>query len=71
MRPRALLLLLIGLLPLLNAPPQAQPAPARPVADTTARADSLWQLDMEQVVVTATRAERSADDVGVPVSVIE
>ncbi len=70
MRPRALLLLLIGLLPLLNAPPQAQPAPARPVDDTTARADSLWQLDMEQVVVTATRAERSADDVGVPVSVI-
>jgi outer membrane receptor for ferrienterochelin and colicins len=39
------------------------------VNDTTA-ADSLWQLDMTPVVVTATRAERRADEVAVPVSVI-
>ncbi|WP_263787715.1 TonB-dependent receptor plug domain-containing protein [Salinibacter grassmerensis] len=52
-------------------PAQAQSGPVRSVADTTAPADSLWQLDMDQVVVTATRAERSADDVGMPISVID
>ncbi|MFB6279176.1 MAG: TonB-dependent receptor plug domain-containing protein, partial [Salinibacter sp.] len=33
-------------------------------------ADSLWQLDMDPVVVTATRGERRAEEVAVPVSVI-
>ena len=37
---------------------------------TSAPADSLWQLDMDPVVVTATRGERRPDEVAVPVSVI-
>jgi outer membrane receptor for ferrienterochelin and colicins len=37
---------------------------------TSTPADSLWQLDMDPVVVTATRAERRTDEVAVPVSVI-
>jgi len=47
----------------------AQVPSGSPVADTAA-ADSLWQLDMTPVVVTATRSERSADEVSVPVTVI-
>jgi outer membrane receptor for ferrienterochelin and colicins len=39
-------------------------------ADTAAVADSLWQMEMAPVVVTATRAERPADEVSVPASVI-
>ena len=37
---------------------------------TSTSVDSLWQLDMDPVVVTATRAERRADEVAVPVSVL-
>lgn len=37
---------------------------------TSAPADSLWRLAMDPVVVTATRGERRADEVAVPVSVI-
>ena len=48
----------------------AAPALAQMPADTTAPADSLWQLALDPVVVTATRAERRADEVAVPVSVI-
>jgi outer membrane receptor for ferrienterochelin and colicins len=55
---------------LLLAPGAAAPAAAQAPADTTAPADSLWRLDMAPVVVTATRAERRADEVAVPVSVI-
>ena len=40
-------------------------------ADTAAVADSLWQMEMAPVVVTATRAEQQADEVSVPVSVID
>ena len=39
-------------------------------ADTGAVADSLWQLSLDPIVVTATRSERAADEVSVPVSVI-
>lgn len=46
----------------------AQAPPAS--AETAAPADSLWQLAMDPIVVTATRAERAADEVAVPVSVI-
>ena len=59
--------LLCSLLLVLGA---AAPAAAQAPADTTAPADSLWRLDMAPVVVTATRAERRADEVAVPVSVI-
>lgn len=45
-------------------------AQTSPTADTTAPADSLWQMEMNRVVVTATRAERPTDEVNVPVSVI-
>ena len=45
-------------------------AQAPSAADTAAVADSLWQMEMAPVVVTATRAERQADEVSVPVSVI-
>ncbi|MFP4228588.1 MAG: TonB-dependent receptor plug domain-containing protein [Salinivenus sp.] len=48
----------------------AAPSLAQSPPDTTAPSDSLWRLEMEQVLVTATRAEREADDVSVPVSVI-
>jgi len=48
----------------------AQEPSRRVAADTTAPADSLWQLAMDPVVVTATRAARRADEVAVPVSVI-
>ncbi len=58
---------------LLAAPCAAGAAVAQTAspADTTAPADSLWQMEMDRVVVTASRAERSADDVSVPVSMIE
>ena len=45
-------------------------AQAPSAADTAVVADSLWQMEMAPVVVTATRAERPADEVSVPVSVI-
>ena len=48
----------------------AGPAPAQVPQDAPALADSLWRIEMDSVVVTATRTERRADDVGVPVSVI-
>jgi len=48
----------------------AQAPSPRAVADTSVRADSLWQRTLDPVVVTATRAERRADEVAVPVSVI-
>jgi len=51
-------------------PAAAQDASSPAAPDTTAPADSLRQVAMPQVVVTATRAERRADEVGVPVSVI-
>jgi len=35
-------------------------AQERPAAESMPPADSLWQLEMAQVVVTATRAERQA-----------
>jgi hypothetical protein len=35
-------------------------AQERPAAESTPPTDSLWQLEMAQVVVTATRAERQA-----------
>jgi len=59
----ALVLLLMGV------SAAAQEPTYRVVADTAA-ADSLWQLDLDPVVVTATRAARQADEVAVPVSVI-
>ena len=40
-------------------------------ADTAAVADSVWQMGMAPVVVTATRAERQADEVSGSVSVID
>lgn len=46
------------------------PSRAQSPSDSTAPTDSLWQLDLAPVVVTATRAERRAEEVGVPVSVI-
>lgn len=67
---RALLRSLLLLCSLLLVLGPAGPAVAQAPADTTAPADSLWQLNMAPVVVTATRAERRADEVGVPVSVI-
>ena len=45
-------------------------AQSTPSADTTAPVDSLWRLAMDPVVVTATRTQRAADAVAVPVSVI-
>ena len=59
----ALVLLLMGV------SAAAQEPTYRVVADTAA-ADSLWQLDLDPVVVTATRSARQADEVAVPVSVI-
>ena len=55
---------------LMGASAAAQEPTYRVVSDTTASADSLWQMDMAPVVVTATRAERAAGKVPVPVSVI-
>lgn len=55
---------------LLGTPAPAQTPSGTTPADSTAPADSLWQLDMAPVVVTATRAERRADEVAVPVSVL-
>ena len=48
----------------------AGPAPAQVPQDAPAPADSLWRIEMDSVVVTATRTERRADDVAVPVSAI-
>lgn len=50
-------------------PAVAQEGP-HPAPDTAAPADSLWQLALDPVVVTATRGERAADEVAVPVSVV-
>jgi len=48
----------------------AGPTPAQVPQDAPAPADSLWRIEMDSVVVTATRAARRADEVAVPVSVI-
>jgi len=48
----------------------AGPAPAQVPQDAPAPADSLWRIEMDSVVVTATRTERRTDDVAVPVSAI-
>jgi outer membrane receptor for ferrienterochelin and colicins len=45
-------------------------APSSPRAADTTTADSLWQVGLDSVVVTATRSERKTGEVGVPVSVI-
>ena len=60
----ALSLLLMGALSF------AQESPKGKDADATAPVDSLWQMALDPVVVTATRTERAADEVAVPVSVI-
>jgi outer membrane receptor for ferrienterochelin and colicins len=54
----------------MGAPALAQAPSYRVVSDTAAAADSLWQMDLDPVVVTATRTARAADEVSVPVSVI-
>ena len=59
------LLLALGLV----IPALAQ-SPTDRSADAAPPADSLWQLSLDPVVVTATRTERRADEVAVPVSVI-
>lgn len=58
-------LLLIAAGPVLGQTP-THPAPA----DRAGAADSLWTMDLDPVVVTATRSERTTGEVGVPVSVI-
>jgi len=63
--PTWIALLLLGVGPAVAQTPSTQGE-----GDPSAPADSLWQLDMDPVVVTATRAERRADEVAVPVSVI-
>jgi len=60
------LLMALGAGPSAVAQEASSPAPR----DTTAPADSLRQVAMPPVVVTAMRAERRADEVEVPVSVI-
>lgn len=66
----ARIVLCIGGLLLTAGPALAQAPSDERAADTSAPADSLWQLDMDPVVVTATRTERQTDEVAVPVSVI-
>ncbi len=45
-------------------------APAVAPSDSAAQADSLWSIDMNPVVVTATKTRTSLNDVTVPASVI-
>lgn len=65
------LILYATLLLLATGGTSAQKPTPRASVDTTVRADSLWTMALDPVVVTATRSERSAGKVGVPVSVIE
>jgi outer membrane receptor for ferrienterochelin and colicins len=78
--PRSFLLLVLVTLgsALIGPRASAQEAPPAPTDTTdaaatvaTAEADSLWQVDLAPVVVTATRTERRASELGVPVSVID
>ncbi len=45
-------------------------APTVSTSDSTAQADSLWSIEMDPVVVTATKTQKSLNNVTVPASVI-
>ena len=67
---RLLIVLLAGVLSL-SAIPAAQAQPAVPAdSATVTSADSLWLVEMQSVVVTATKTEKSLENVTVPTSVI-
>ena len=67
---RVLIALLAGVLSL-SAIPAAQAQPAVPADSATVpSADSLWLVEMQSVVVTATKTEKSLENVTVPTSVI-
>ena len=67
---RSLPILLVGLLSLgVTSLAWSQDKPAAP-SDSVAQADSLWSLELDPVVVTATKTQKSLSNVTVPASVI-
>jgi len=49
---------------------QAEPAVSPATADPAAQPDSLWALELDPVVVTATRTLQTLENVTVPASVM-
>jgi outer membrane receptor for ferrienterochelin and colicins len=67
---RSLPILLVGLLSLgVTSLAWSQDKPAAP-SDSVAQADSLWSLELDPVVVTATKTQKSLSNVTVPASVV-
>jgi len=66
----AVLVCFLGLGLTQHARGQAEPVVSPAASDSVAQPDSLWALDLDPVVVTATRTLQSLENVTVPVSVM-